>query len=262
MSIKRIYAILLQELFITLRSVEIIFDVFVFSIVNLLLFGFLSLYLAGAQSKEVAQFLLLGMLLWEIIRITQYSISVGSLWNIWSRNLSNMFISPIRVSEYICAHTASGIIKTLLVFIINSIITIYIFHFNIFQLGALSLVLFFINLLLFSFSTGIFILGLIFKFGTRIQAFAWGIIPILQPLTAAFFPVDILPQPVRSFAYLFPNTYVFEAARFTLVHQTMDWNQLAIAFSINILYLIIAVLFFKLMFHQSRNSGQFARNEG
>src|SRR5579859_7455580 len=128
MSLTRIKAVLLQEYFITLHSYEVIFDVFVFSLVSLLLFGFLSLYLAGAQKPLVAQYLLLGMLLWEIVRITQYSISIGSMWNIWSRNLSNIFIAPISVPEYLCAHTLSGIIKAVIVFFINSLTTIFVFH--------------------------------------------------------------------------------------------------------------------------------------
>ncbi len=119
MSLRRIQAVLLQELFITLRSMEVIFDIFVFSLISLFLFGFLSLYLVGARNTLAAQFLLLGMLLWEIIRIIQYSLSIGSLWNIWARNLCNMFIAPLSVSEYLSAHTLSGIGKAVVVFVLD-----------------------------------------------------------------------------------------------------------------------------------------------
>jgi ABC-2 type transport system permease protein len=260
-SLRRIQAVLLQELFITLRSMEVIFDIFVFSLISLFLFGFLSLYLVGSRNTSAAQFLLLGMLLWDIIRIIQYSISIGSLWNIWARNLCNMFIAPLRVSEYLSAHTLSGIGKAVVVFALDSLIAIEIFHFNIYRVGFLNLSVFFLNLSIFAFVTGIIILGLIFRYGMRIQAFAWGIIPILQPLTAALFPVKVLPPPLQTFAYFFPCTYVFEAARSSLSGENTDWYHISIAFFLNVLYVILSMLFFRIMYRSARNSGQFARNE-
>lgn len=261
MSIKRVIGILRQELFITLRSIETINDVFVVALIQLFLFGFLSLYLIGSKNTETAHNLLLGMLLWEIIRIIQYSISVGTLWNIWSRNLSNMFISPLTPQEYLTGFTLSGILKALLVFIMVSVIANYFFHFNITALGGINLLLYFTNLTIFAFALGIAIMGLIFRFGTRIQAFAWSIIPILQPLSAAFYPVKIMPYPLQVFAHLLPSTYVFEAARANITDATTQWNLQGIAFFENIIYVVFAIWIFKYFFKKSKESGQFARNE-
>lgn len=261
MSFRRIQSVLLQEFYITFRSMEVIFDVFLLSLISLFLFGFLSLYLIGTQNTLAAKFLLLGMLLWDIIRIIQYSISIGSLWNIWARNLCNMFIAPLHVSEYLAAHTLSGIAKAIVVFALDSIIAIWIFHFNIYQVGLENLVIYFVNLSIFAFITGIIILGLIFRYGMRIQAFAWGLIPILQPLTAALFPVKVLPPPLQVFAYLFPCTYVFEAARYSFSSGNRDWYSIGVAFFLNLFYVVLSIQFFRIMFHNAKNSGQFARNE-
>src|SRR5579859_2960171 len=114
MSFRRIRSVLLQEFFIAYKSMEIIFDTFILSLISLFLFGFLSLYLVGTQNTFAAKFLLLGMLLWDIVRVIQYSISIGSLWNLWARNLCNMFVAPLSVSEYLLAHTISGIGKAIL----------------------------------------------------------------------------------------------------------------------------------------------------
>lgn len=261
MSFRRIQAVLLQEIFITSRSMEIIFDIFVFSLISLFLFGFLSLYLVGTQNTFAAKFLLLGMLLWDIIRIIQYSLCMGSLLNVWARNLCNMFIAPLRISEYLLAHTLSGIAKAVLVFVLDAVIAIVVFHFNVYQVGTLNLLIFFINLSIFAFITGVVILGLIFRYGMRIQAFAWGLVPILQPLTAALFPVKVLPSPLQAVAYLFPCTYIFEAARYSLVSGKSDWYAINIAFCLNIVYVLLSLLFFMIMFRNAKNSGQFARNE-
>ncbi len=252
----------MQELYITMHSLETINDVFGVALINFLLFGFLSFYLVGSHNSLTAQYLLLGMVLWEIIRIVQYSISVGTMWNIWSRNLSNLFITPLSVPEYFAAHTFSGIVKGVGVSFMISLAAIFIFHFNIYQLGILNLIMLTINLILFACATGIAIVGLIFRFGTKIQALSWSIIPIIQPLSATFYPVSIMPRPLQLFAYIFPTTFVFEGARFSLTHQGLIyWPYIFVAFAENIVYVLLGIWVFYRLFKSSKNSGQFARNE-
>jgi hypothetical protein len=88
MSPRRIKAIFLQEWFITKRSLEVIMDTAVFAIIEALAFGFVSVFLTRQASVLAGEYLLGGMIFWEALRIPQYSISVGALWNVWSRNLS------------------------------------------------------------------------------------------------------------------------------------------------------------------------------
>lgn len=262
MSFRRIKGVFLQELFHSKRALEVIMDLFFFPLMSIVVFGFLSTYLSGGTNKLVGHYVLMGMLLWQIIFITQYSVTVGSLWNIWSRNLSNMFVTPLRVPEYIFAHTLSGVVKATIVFLITSVLSIFVFHFNIFSLGFTDLLIFFVSFIFFAFSTGIIILGLIFRFGNRISALAWGLLPMFQPLTAAFYPVKVLPGILQAVASILPPTYIFEAARASLVSSHLNWNLILISFGENILYFLFAVWFFIFMFNKSKETGQFARNEG
>ena len=259
--LKRITAILQQEFFITIHSVEVVMDIFFFPLVNIVVFGFLSLYLGGNNHSIIGQYVLLGMLLWQIIWIIEYSVAVGSLWNIWARNLSNMFIAPLMVKEYVLAHVLSGIVKACFMLFISALLSFFVFKFNILTIGIISLILAFINFAFFAFSMGIAMLGLIFRYGTRIQAFAWGVVPIFQPLAAAFYPVSVMPLPLQFVAYLFPPTYTFEAARYSLVYHTVNWQLFGISFAENIFYSVVCMLFFSRMFRKSRDTGQFARNE-
>lgn len=263
MNLDRIKGLLIQEFFITIRSYEVIMDILVFPVMSAAVFGFLATYLAGSADVNVANSLLSGMLLWQVIFIIQYSVSVGSLWNIWSRNLSNMFITPLSLIEYIFALSVSGILKALCVFSLTAFASILIFQFNIFQLGFINLLLYFLSLTFFALSLGVVILGLIFRFGTRIQAFAWGILPIFQPLTAAFYPVSVLPKPMQFIAYLLPPTHIFEAVRQNFqLPGVIAWGNIQIAFLETLMFFIAGVWFFNLMFNASKKSGQFARLEG
>lgn len=261
MSLLRIKAVLLQEVFITKHSFEIFMDLFFFSVMSVIVFGFLANFLSGSTNSITAFYLLQGLILWEVVRITQYSMSVGSLWNIWSRNLGNMFITPLSIKEYLFAHMLSGTIKSLLSFTVISLISIIVFKFNIFNLGWSNLILYFLNLTFFSWAIGIIVLGIIFRFGTRVSALAWGIIFLFQPLTAVFFPVSVLPPSIQLIANLLPPTHIFEAARINLTNPSINWHLITLAFVQNCFYLIISVLFFNLMLKQSKETGQFTRNE-
>lgn len=262
MSTQRIKAIILQELYITKHSLEVIIDLFYFSVITIIVFGLVSVYLSGTNNPLSAQYILVGMILWEIIRVTQYSISVGALWNIWSRNLSNMFVAPLTLSEYMLAAMIAGLIKTGIILVIISVIAAFLFRFNILNIGIVNLLLAFVNLTIFAWSVGIIILAVIFRYGQRIQALAWGLVFLFQPLTAAFFPVSVLPEPLRLLAYVFPPTYVFEAARVALINPSVNWNTMGISFAQNIIYFLLSLWFFNYMFNKSKDIGQFAKNEG
>lgn len=250
-----------QEFFHTRRSLEVLMDIFFFSVMSALVFGLIAKYITGAQ-VEAAKALVVGMALWEVVRVAQYSVTMGALWNIWSRNLSNLFTTPLSTTEFLIAQIASSVIKSLLTFIIVSVILRWAFGYDLLQLGVLNLISFFVNLCFFAFATGLIVLGLIFRYGTRIQALAWSIIFLFQPLSAVFFPVSVLPRYIQKIAYLFPSTYVFESARQALISPAFDGRQFLIAFVLNIVYTVVCLIYFNAMFKKSKETGQFARNEG
>ncbi len=262
MSLTRIKAILVQEYFISIRSVEIINDLFLFPIfTNIIIFGFFTIYLIKNNLGFDPTAILMGMIFWQPIYIVSYSIGVGSLWNVWSKNLTNMFIAPISIKEYLLAYGISGVIKGILILILSYIVSFFIFKTNIFSIGILAIIFFFFNVSLFGFSLGIFNLGLIFRFGTRIQALAWGLVGVLQPVMAVIYPVSVLPKPFQFIAYLFPPTYIFEAIR-KLINGSSDINNFYImALITNILWLLFSINFFKIMFKKSKETGQFAKLE-
>lgn len=262
MSWKRISAIIMHELFIAKRSLEVINDVIIFPLLSIIIFGFLTNYISGATGYIIGQQVLIGMILWQIISMTEYSIAVGCLWDVWARNLTNIFISPISNFEYIVAYSISGFIKSFLIILFGGIISFYFFGTNLLDLGIINLSIYFINLALFGFGFAIMILGLIFRFGTNVQALSWGLIAIFQPLMAVVYPVSILPQPLQTIAYLFPPTYIFEAVRANFTDPGIQWSYIGIAFLLNLIFIFLAVIFFNFMFDQSKKHGQFARLEG
>ncbi|OGK26175.1 hypothetical protein A2954_04270 [Candidatus Roizmanbacteria bacterium RIFCSPLOWO2_01_FULL_37_12] len=262
MSLKRIRAILAHELYITKHSYELINDLFLYPLWSIIIFGFMTIYIVGSGDQIIGKNVLLGIILWQIVNLVQYSISIGCLWDIWARNLTNIFITPISIGEYFTAYSLSGVVKAIIIMILASLLAYFVFKFNILSLGLANLLLIFVNLAFFAISFGIIVLGLLFRFGTKIQAFTWGLLTVFQPLMAVIYPVRVLPEPFRSLAYFFPPTYIFEAARYNLENKATAWSNLFIAFILNLIFFLLAIYFFKLMFNKSKDLGKFARLEG
>ncbi|HUZ77934.1 MAG TPA: ABC transporter permease [Chloroflexota bacterium] len=251
----------LQEVFITVRSVEVLVDLPWFSVMTVVVFGFITKFLSTVVDPTVARYLFLGTLLWEVIRIAQYSMSLAALWNIWSHNFCNMFITPLSVVEYVLAQILSATLKAAVLFLLVATVAAVGFGFNLFAIGVGNLALLFANLLVFAWSIGLLILGIILRLGTRIQALAWGFVFLFQPLSAAYYPLKVLPPALQWVARAFPPTYVFEAARASLARPAIHWDDISLAAAENAFYFVLCCAFFSFMYRRSRQTGQFARNE-
>ncbi len=258
--IGRIKAVLVQELYITKASVEIFSDVFWFPVMSVIALGFIDQYFSSRFSE--GHIVTIGYLYWEYLRIAQYTIAVGIMWNIWSHNLSNMFISGLSMKEYFATKFFAATIVAAMSFTVNAIATTIFFKFNPFSIGITNSLLNMFNLGVFGWSLGIIICAVIFRFGTRIQAITWGLIYMIQPVTAPLFPLSVLPVSMQRIAVLIPPTHVFEAARFNIAHpEVIRWDLFMNAAILNIIYVGVAIAVFIHFYDKSRMTGQFAKND-
>src|SRR3989338_4279684 len=259
MSFIRIKSLLWHNWYYQKRSLEAWVDVFWWSTIAIVVFWLIALYFAQNEAVKT-QIILLGILFWEIPRVAQLSISLGVLRDVWSRNLSNLFTTPLSVGEFLVAQMIVGFLKSFSVFIIISVIAFVVYDFSIYRLG-LELPIHFINLLVFSWSAGMVITALIFRYGNKIQAFAWSLFFLLQPVAAVFYPIEVMPKFMQKIALLLPLTYVFEGARQKLFTGVTNVDYILIAIVGNIIYFVIAYIYFIKMFKRARESGMFARLE-
>lgn len=258
---RRIRGLFLQEYYITKGSFETLADIFWFPLMSTIVFGFIANYLAGIGGGHFPQQLMLGYILWEAFRTAQYSVSLNAMWNIWSHNLTNMFISPLSLNEYLMSQLISSYVRSAIILFLNGLILFFIFNFNILDIGLLNLVAHYTNLSIFAWSIAIVLLGVIFSVGTKIQALSWGFIYLFQPLTASLFPVAVLPEPLKTLSQFFPATYVFEAARGNVIDPSFNTHYFLMALGGNIVYFIGAYFIFKRLTLRSRQTGQFIKND-
>jgi ABC-2 type transport system permease protein len=234
------------------------FDLLAYSTMAVVVFGFLSRYLAG---DEAGMTVIMGMLLWELLRVNQYCVSVNSMWQIWSHNLTNLFIAPISTWEYVAANCVNALVKSLVVCTVTFVMSWLAFGFNILDIGVATLAISAVLLIVFGWGLGFLLLGYVFRYGTSVQALTWGAVVFLQPLTAAFYPVAVMPEPIQWLAWTLPPAYVFEGARYALAEHAVDWPMVLGGVLTDVVWFVGGMAGFVWLFRRSRVVGQFARND-
>lgn len=262
MNFIRIKGILLQNIFNLQHSLEDLVETFFWPTIDVIIWGLMTTYFTQIDGggRVVVSFLMGGLILWNIVWRAQQDISMSFLRNVWSRNMLNLFITPLTPFEFVIATMILGLLKIIFTLLIVSTLAFSLFSFNLFSLGF-ALLPFFISLIAFAWTTGILITGLIICFGMRVQSFAWSLIALFHPLSAVFYPISALPSFLQKIAWFLPTAHIFEGMREVLRFGTLSSEHLIWAFGLNVVYLIFSTWFFIFMFEKAREKGKLAKVE-
>ncbi len=238
------------------RSLPRFLDIFFWPVVSLLTWGFLSVYLQKANLSNInfVSVILGSLIFWEITQRAQQSISIYFLEDVWEKNFLNIFVTPLRLSEFFVASLLLGFIRIIIIGIVLSVLSSVLYHYNLLSVGY-SLIPYIINLFIFGVSIALLINAIILRFGTSAQVLAFGLIFIIQPFTAVFYPLSLLPYWIHPFSLALPTTHIFEALRYTIATGVFDYQGFVFASISNICYLILAWFFFKAMFKSVKKKG-------
>jgi ABC-2 type transport system permease protein len=224
--------------------------------VQMLTWGFLQLYIgenSGFFARAGGTFIG-AVLLWDILFRGQLGFSVSFLEEMWSRNLANLMISPLRPMEFVMALMVMSIVRLAIGMVPVSLLAIGFFGFNLYGLG-LALAVFFANLILTSWAVGIFVSGLVMRNGLGAESFAWTIMFLLMPLACVYYPVAVLPGWLQWVALALPPTYVFEGMRGLLIEHIFRADLMWRALALNALWFGAGVFGFMRLLDASRRHG-------
>ena len=256
MNLRIVSALILRYLFLFtrnwIRAAEIIF----WPMMELFLWGFLQRYLESSGSSRPGGFTFLigGMIFWDVMFRAQQAVAISFLEDVWTRNLLNIFAAPVRPAEYLAATFGVGLIRITITVIILATLSWLEFRFNLFSL-KFSLVPFFANLLVFGWSMGMFATALIMRWGQAVESLAWAVPFLIQPLCAAFYPVDVLPQWFQPVSLALPCTHVFEGMRDVLAGRGFSWPHLWWSMGLNVIFLALSGLFYARILRTVRQRG-------
>ncbi|MCR4409929.1 MAG: ABC transporter permease [Candidatus Saccharicenans sp.] len=259
----RISAMFLRHIYLYKHSLTRLVEIFYWPLLDLLVWGFVSLYITklSAEGKSTPNFLgifLGALILWDILFRSQQGISVSFLEEVWARNFLNLFVSPLTIGEYLASLMMVAVFKVVVVFLISSLLAWLLYSFNLFIIG-MYLLPFMICLVILGWAIGILTTGLILRFGQQAEVLAWGVAFLFQPISAVFYPVSVLPKFLQKVALAIPASYVFEGMRAIIFGRTFPAGHLVKAFGLDLVYLLLALFFFFRMFRQVRAKGLLAK---
>ena len=225
-----VLAIARRHAYVLKRSPHRLFDVTVWPLVDVLLFGSLGVFVSrhsGAGTIAFA-YLLSGIVLWHVVYQSQIALSTGLLEETWSRNLLNLMVTPMSELQYVLGVMLFGMVKLVIGVGVAAVTAFGFYEFNATNLGW-QIVPVVAVLLAVGWVIALFVIGIVLRFGSGAEALAWGILFIVMPLSGIFYPVKALPALLRPIAIALPTTHAFAAGRALLQHHGLPWSQLGIA---------------------------------
>jgi len=253
----RIGALALRHYYLFRGSWPRIIELAYWPLMQIFLWGFITQYFQE-HSSVIAQaggLLLAGVLLWDVMFRGQLGVSVSFLEELWSRNLGQMFVSPLRASELAAALMLVSLARTLVGIIPPALAAWLFYAFAITDMGP-GLVAFFFLLIAFSWSVGIAVCALLLRFGLGAESLAWVTVFALAPVSAVYYPVSVLPDWLEPVALALPSAHVFEGMRAVLLEGRFDWGHFAWALGLDAAALGIAVWVFVSAYESARRDGR------
>jgi ABC-2 type transport system permease protein len=256
MSWQRIYAVFTRYLY-PIKRLDPLSDLIFWPFIDILLWGLTSNWLKSGEAGnfgQIASSLLCCLLFWQIIWRTQYDISVNLLSEFWARNLSNLFSSPLKISEWIFGVLLLGLAKALFGVFFGVVCVYFLYGVKFLELG-LQIIPYFFLFSIAGWTIGFIGGGIIIYYGQRLQQVAWMMPWIIAPFSAIFYPISSLPVWAQHIARLVPTTPLFESIRNLIKGNPIDFNEIILAVLLNFFYLALAIFFFIRLFNKRKERG-------
>ena len=255
-SLRRVAAMVLRHWYVIKSSWPRIFDLMYWPMVQMLMWGFLQLYVAQHSNffAQAAGTFIAAVILWDILFRGQLGFSISFLEEMYSRNMGNLMMSPLRPIEFVLALMTMSVIRLAIGTIPVTLLAIVFFGFNLWAMG-LALGVFVLNLFLTGWAVALLVAGLLLRNGLGAENLAWGIMFLVLPLTCVYYPVTVLPDWLQFFAWMLPPTYVFEGMRALLIDKVFRADLMLQAFGLNVIVFAVAVIGFLLLLKSARREG-------
>ena len=249
MSFNKIYALALRHMYLISNSLPRIIDLVYWPTVQIFLWGFISKFftLNSEYYSNTVGIILTAAILYDFLFRVSISFNMMFLEEIWSRNFTNLFIAPIKISEIVASLTFTAILRALIGMVPAAIIAIPLFGVSVFKLG-IPLLFLLLALYLFGITLGLLVTSGLLRFGPSFENIAWASLFFLAPLGCIYYPIEILPNSLQIIAKGLPLVHIFEEMRSILISGNVNYFDIIKSISISIVYFVLGVIIFYVSF--------------
>ena len=252
----KIFALSLRHIYLIRGSFPRILDLIYWPTIQIFLWGFISKFftLNSTYFENTVGIILSAAILYDFLFRSSISYNMMFLEEIWSRNFTNLFIAPIKISEIITALTLTAILRTLIGLVPAVIIAIPLFGVSVLKLG-LPLIFLLLGLYLFGITLGLLVTSGLLRYGPSFENIAWASLFFLAPLGCIYYPIDILPNILQIIAKGLPLVHVFEEMRSILMNNSVNYYNILKSISISVIYFIFGIIIFYISYFGARKRG-------
>jgi ABC-2 type transport system permease protein len=99
---------------------------------ELLLWGFISTFIEkmNVSGFNAVTVLLGAVIFWDFLAQSQRAVSVAFLEEVWEKNFLNIFVTPLKVGEFIASTFILAAVRIFMVGIVMFLIALFFYHFN------------------------------------------------------------------------------------------------------------------------------------
>ena len=254
--LRRIGFMGLRYLFLLRSSWTRIVELAYWPIMQMVLWGFMSQFLLTSASPVIktAGMLIAAVLLWDVMFRSNIGVAVSFLEEMWSRNLAQLFASPLRPYEWALSLLFISLVRTIIGVIPAAILAIPFYSYSIFDMG-IPLIAFFMNLMIFGGAIGLVVSALVLRYGMGAESLAWVGIFLVAPISGIYYPISILPEWLQPIAWALPSAHIFEGMRAVLAEDVFRTELLINAIMLNVLYIAAGFTIFLYVFRLARMKG-------
>jgi ABC-2 type transport system permease protein len=221
----------------------------------MIIWGFTSLHFSNSSPELTAGGILISaVLVWDSLFRSHISYTLSFLEEMWSRNLANLFVSPLRPWELIISLATVSMIRTLIGMVPAALLAIPFFGISVFELG-LPLLGFFLNLVFTGWAISQAVTGILLRYGLGAESLTWMLPFLLAPFSCIYYPLETLPEWMQSISEFLSTTYVFEGMRALILEGVWVPQLLWKALLLNVIYFILGLCVFCLALKGARRRG-------
>lgn len=252
----RVRAVVRRHVLVQTRNPGHWFLLLVLPVVDALLFS--SIGVAFGETDRAVEILVVGILLFHVIWQLTLAGSLGFLEEVWSRNVLNLWTTPLTESEYGVALLVIGFARALVSMGLVGLVAAGLYSVDptgagwVLAVGAATL-------MIFGWAVALLVIGLVLQFGETAEVFSWGTLVLLMPLSGIFYPPEALPGVLQPLAQVIPLTRIFEATRRSLVDGTVQWGDLGLGAAGSLICVALGAWFVRRQLRRFREQGWITR---
>ena len=213
MDSSRIALIIRRVLIVRFLRFEQLVDFAFWPIIDVLIRGGIGRMIGkSSHDSESIVIMLAGVIMLRVFVYTQLDISFTFLTELQARNLTNLFVSPLSLGEWMVGLMLGGLCSAAALLAFSMVVTWLAYGILLYKLG-IALLFLFLGLVVCGWAVGFVAAttGIIYGIhGERfIRILSWSFVPF----SGVYYPLDIMPPWIQAVSKVIPMSYLVESFR-------------------------------------------------